>query len=742
MGGASCMASTCIGKEPDSPANMKQVNTSLALRMPSVDLTSDRHPYLSGNFAPIHQSTTLTPCSYSGRIPNELAGGQYVRNGGNPFSNDDLARNAHWFDGDGMLSGVAFQRPPGIDGDIVPEFVNQFILTDCLMASISSPTLASPILPSIATLVNPASSLVKIILRIFRTLLLVLLSHLPGSKQSIKKISVANTGIYFHDGRALASCESGPPIRIQLPGLETVGWYNGHEAEGELGAKSVEPGFGGEGVFSFMNEWTTGHPKIDPRTEELIVYHCTFIAPYVHYSVIPSASSLRQKKMLNAPLPGMSGAKMIHDFGVSHCHTVMMDLPLSLNPFNLMKNKPVVAYDSSEPSRFGVFPRYDPSSVRWFQTSACCIFHTANTWDEQDSQGNTEAVSMMACRLTSATLVFSAGNIAAPQPTRKTVEKVKKAMPFFEKYDGDQFVHEIDGENQVEDEVIDHGCYSSDYAFERAHALESTGLETTPLISKGLSPGAHSMDPDEEEDQCRLYYYRFDMSPNTDGTDNSITHQFALSAIPFEFPTMNPAKEMSSAHYIYGCSVSTSSFGAALGKAAKIDVIAKIDALELISRGMNKPPRAVTGCVDTRNIAQVLLDNEADPDDPVRCFRMPPGWYAQEARFVSYANPTSEDDGFLLFYVFDESQLDSDGECPSTATSELWALDARDMQTIVCRISLPQRVPYGLHGNWFTEKQIEAQREVGKFREMPALKSEGTRTFAENVRNRAIGMLG
>jgi carotenoid cleavage dioxygenase-like enzyme len=700
---------------------------------------NDHTRYLSGNFAPIHQTRTLTPCLYSGRIPKELAGGQYVRNGGNPFSNEDLARDAHWFDGDGMVSGVAFQKSPEKDADILPEFVNQFILTDCLLASISSPTLRSPILPSIATLVNPASSLMKIILCIFRTLFFVLLSHLPGSKQPIKKISVANTGVYFHDGRALASCESGPPIRLQLPSLETVGWYNGHEAEGELGVKSSEPGFGGEGVFSFMNEWTTGHPKIDPNTKELIVYHCTFIAPYVHYSVIPPQPSLTRKKVLNAIVPGMSGAKMIHDFGVSHQHSVMMDLPLTLDPFNLMRNKPVVSYDSSKPSRFGVFSRYDPSSIRWFETSACCIFHTANTWNDHDSQGNTTAVNMMACRLTSATLVFSAGNIAAPQPARRTVEEVKKAMPFFQKYDYDQYVHGTDEEGSPKDKFIDHGFYFSDYAFDRAPVLESTECETTPLILKEFSPRLHSMDPDVEEDQCRLYYYRFDMKSNT---ENTITHQFALSAIPFEFPTINPANEMSSARYIYGCSVLTSSFGAALGKAAKIDVIVKINALELISRGQKSPPRAVTGCVDTRDITQVLLDNEINPNDPVRCFRLPPGWYAQEARFVSRTDPVSEDDGFLLFYVFDESQLDSTGECPSTASSELWVLDARDMETIVCRINLPQRVPYGLHGNWFSEEQIRSQRDVEKFRKIPTIKAKDERGVVENMRNRTVGMLG
>jgi carotenoid cleavage dioxygenase-like enzyme len=641
-----------------------------------------------------------------------------------------------------MLSGVAFQKKKG--GKIVPEFVNQYILTDCLLASISSPTLKSPILPSIATLVNPASTLLWIIIRILRTLILVLLSHLPGSKQPIQKISVANTGIYYHDGRALATCESGPPIRVQLPGLETVGWFNGHQAKGELGPRSSQSGFGGKGVFSFVNEWTTGHPKTDTNTKEMILYHCTFVAPYVHYSILPSQETRKldptRQKLLNAPVPGISGAKMIHDFGVSRQHSVMMDLPLTLDPMNLLKNKPVVAYDSSKLSRFGVFPRYSPSSIRWFETSACCIFHTANTWDEHDNHGNTTAVNMMTCRLTSATLVFSAGNIAAPQPTRTTVEEVKKAMPFFEKYDYDQSY--VDGADEDGSTGEIHDNYSFlDCTFDRAPILESPNLETSALIPKHQSTALHisTTDPDVEEDQCRLYYYRFSLSSDK---ANIITHQFALSAIPFEFPTLYPAKEMSSARYIYGCSTSTSSFGAALGRATKIDIIAKIDALELISRGQKKPPRSITGCVDTRNLQQVLKDNETDPKDPVRCFCMPSGWYAQEARFIPRTIQTSEDDGWLLFYAFDESQLNDEGECPLSAVSELWVLDATDMQTIICQVKLPQRVPYGLHGSWFTEEQIAEQRPVERFRENPALKEKKDRGFWENVRNNVIGMLG
>lgn len=208
----------------------------------------------------------LTPCSYTGSIPHELIGGQYVRNGGNPVTNENLGRDAHWFDGDGMLSGVAFTHDGEAEGGVRPEFVNQYILTDVYRSTLSTPALRTPILPSIATLVNPLSSLYTIILRIFRTILLVILSHLPGSQQAIKKISVANTNILYHDGRALATCESGPPIRVSLPGLETVGWFNGRKAEGELtGEDGV--GFGGQGMLSFMKEWTTAHVSFSSSLE-------------------------------------------------------------------------------------------------------------------------------------------------------------------------------------------------------------------------------------------------------------------------------------------------------------------------------------------------------------------------------------------------------------------------------------------------------------------------------------------
>ena len=380
----------------------------------------------------------------------------------------------------------------------------------------------------------------------------------------------------------------------------------------------------------------------------------------MHYSIIPAKVDRSEKgplldsaRLLGAPVSGVSSAKMMHDFGVSRLHTIIMDLPLSLDPLNLARNKPVVSYDPTGVSRFGIFPRFEPSNVQWFETKACCIFHTANSWDSTitnhiTGREETTAVNMLACRLTSASLVFSAGDLAAPIPSTKT-----------------------------------------------------------PIA-------------DQEDEQCRLYYYQFSLDKSSVNREipkrycNVINHQWALSAIPFEFPTMLSSISMSTPKYIYGCSVSDSTFGAALGRAVKIDSLVKIDADTLIQRGIQNPPQQVKGCVDSRTVADVL--GSQDPNDPIQVFKMPSGWYAQEARFVPRDFGNGEDDGWLLSYVFDESQLDADGECKLDAKSELWVIDAKSMRTVVAKIKLPQRVPYGLHGNWFSEKEIQKQRPVQKCR--------------------------
>ena len=424
---------------------------------------------------------------------------------------------------------------------------------------------------------------------------------------------------------------------------------------------------------------------------------------------------------------------MMHDFGVSPTHTIIMDLPLSLDPVNQMKGLPPVAFDSTKPSRFGVFPRRSPEKVRWFETDASCIFHTANSWDTvSPSTGKTTSVNMLACRLTSATMVFAAGNIAPPvhaPPPSVTAARKKSRMPFFSKYNA-----ATDGSS-----------------YETSPLLESPSEEKEPAITvSAIEPPTDEEDEIEdflfEEDQCRLYYYNFDLHTG------QIAHQWALSAIPFEFPSVRPGLEMQDARYVYGCSTTTTSFGSALGKATKIDALVKADVATLIARGQARPPRSVSGIVDQRTMAQVLGEGQGE-GETISVFTMPEGWFAQEPRFVA-KRPTAEDpkpaedDGFLLFYAFDEAQLDlATGDLPADdgegrAKSELWIIDAKTMKDIICRVHLPQRVPYGLHGSWFDAKQIAEQKPVEKVRS--TVKATGGKTTGVwmSVRDAVEKMLG
>ncbi|MBU7584249.1 MAG: carotenoid oxygenase family protein [Nostoc sp. TH1S01] len=74
------------------------------------------------------------------------------------------------------------------------------------------------------------------------------------------------------------------------------------------------------------------------------------------------------------------------------------------------------------------------------------------------------------------------------------------------------------------------------------------------------------------------------------------------------------------------------------------------------------------------------------------------GRYGGESVFVARPNGTTEDDGWLMTFVHDET----------ANTSELLVMNAQDITgEPVARVLIPQRVPYGFHAAWVTEKQLQ-----------------------------------
>jgi 8'-apo-carotenoid 13,14-cleaving dioxygenase len=73
------------------------------------------------------------------------------------------------------------------------------------------------------------------------------------------------------------------------------------------------------------------------------------------------------------------------------------------------------------------------------------------------------------------------------------------------------------------------------------------------------------------------------------------------------------------------------------------------------------------------------------------------GCAASEPIFVPKQNPVSEDDGWILTFVYDAN----------AESSHLAILDALDSTAPpVARINLPQRVPFGFHGDWIPEGSL------------------------------------
>ena len=74
-----------------------------------------------------------------------------------------------------------------------------------------------------------------------------------------------------------------------------------------------------------------------------------------------------------------------------------------------------------------------------------------------------------------------------------------------------------------------------------------------------------------------------------------------------------------------------------------------------------------------------------------------PGRGAGEPVFVGRDGATAEDDGWLLTFVHDVP----------AGTAELVVLDAQDLpRGPVARVLLPQRIPYGFHGNWVSDRSV------------------------------------
>ena len=284
-----------------------------------MDGESRVNPYLSGNFAPVRTEDDFE-LTVRGELPAGLAGLLY-RNGPNPqFEPRDA--DYHWFIGDGMIH--AFEIGQGR-----VSYRNRWVRTP----KFQTERLAGHAL--FGSWGNPLTSDESVL----------------GTDGG-----VANTNIVQHAGRLLALEEAHAPFELEQRSLAPRGAYN-------LGGR------------------VTAHPKIDPRTGEMIFFAYADddmpLTNKVSWGVANADGSLQRRETFEAPY-----CSMIHDFMVTENYVLIPVLPLTGSMARAMEGGPPFAWDPEQPALVAVMRRdQGVASLRWFQTDACYVFHVMNAFE-------------------------------------------------------------------------------------------------------------------------------------------------------------------------------------------------------------------------------------------------------------------------------------------------------------------------------------------------------------------------
>ena len=97
----------------------------------------------------------------------------------------------------------------------------------------------------------------------------------------------------------------------------------------------------------------------------------------------------------------------------------------------------------------------------------------------------------------------------------------------------------------------------------------------------------------------------------------------------------------------------------------------------------------VDGHLDYNGASGIIkFDMHSGADEQLK---LPRGVAPGEPLFIAAQGGSSEDDGYVLSFIYE----------PSTHTSDLWIMDATALaRGPVAKIKLPVRVPIGFHGVW------------------------------------------
>ena len=172
----------------------------------------------------------------------------------------------------------------------------------------------------------------------------------------------ANTNVILHAGKLLALKEDSPPVWMDPETLKTI------DSRYDFGGKMTSETF-------------TAHPKIDPRTGEMLAFGyaakglCT--RDMVFYVISPEGE-ITKEVWFEIPY-----YCMMHDFGFTEDYVVFHVVPIVGSWERLEAGLPHFGFDRGKPVHLGVLPRNGTADdIRWFSAPTCFASHVMNAHNE------------------------------------------------------------------------------------------------------------------------------------------------------------------------------------------------------------------------------------------------------------------------------------------------------------------------------------------------------------------------
>lgn len=272
------------------------------------------------NLAPLNFEADCGPLAVQGALPAELQGA-LVRNGPNPL-HPEAAR--HWFAGHGMVHCFEFAN-----GSVT--YRNRWVRTQRWRLEREGGAAEMRGMGAAA----PEG-----------------LAFDDG---------VANTNVLMHGRRLLALEEAHLPIELDAATLGTRGQVD----------------FGGalQGAF-------TAHPKLDPRTGELLFFSYggpDGLGRQMTAGSIDAAGRVTGVRRFDAPY-----ASMVHDFAFTSRHLLFPVTPLTASTVRVQAGGPAYAWEPEFGTFVGLLRRDGGGEIEWWQGPLCFVFHVMNAWESDD----------------------------------------------------------------------------------------------------------------------------------------------------------------------------------------------------------------------------------------------------------------------------------------------------------------------------------------------------------------------